>query len=168
MRRIRLLILLAVLATLVTGCIVNAKAAEKESLEALEAFLAAHEHGEVLLDNYNGQGREEVVEEEYAEWFTKDYQAKVNEVIRSGKRTWRTIFFMQESGSKLVAYNKYGVLYTKVDRKDGTIRYRLHPQKVNPLHENLDFVDIEMSKEDGKWKINDAEIVEAIYADYFF
>lgn len=167
-RRIRLPILFGMVLLFTTGCIINAKAAEKESLEVLEGFLSAFETGEILLEEGNEEPIQGMVEKEYERWFTKDYQGKVSKIIESGQSISMNLFFLRKTEAGLSANNEFCVLYSKVKRQEGTVNYRLVPQKVNPLHENLNFIDIEMTKEDREWKINDAEIVEAIYADFFF
>ncbi|MBU3230411.1 hypothetical protein CAY60_004725 [Shouchella clausii] len=165
-RRILLFFSVAVIALFATGCIVNAKAAERNSLEALEAFFSAHEHEKMLREKGSDKPILEIVDHEFNDWFTKEYKAKVSESIESGNSL--KLFFLKGTEDGLTANSQYGVLFTKVNRQEGTVQYRLHPQTTNRLQENLHFVDIEMTKEDGEWKINDAEMVEAIYADYFF
>lgn len=166
-RRIRLPILLAAIALFATGCIVNTKAAERESLEALEMLLASHEDGEILREHGSSEPIQEVIEREYGAWFTEDYQNKINELIEAGQSPSMNIFLIRTTEYAVVANSQYGVLHTKVNRREGTVQYRLHPQKVQPP-EKINYIDIEMTKEDGEWKIDDAEIVEAIYADFFF
>lgn len=142
-----------------SGCGFNEEEAVEESTNQLESFLTLHEEREHFsdLDNNDLLSR---LEDEVFPYLTESYQEKITEEVEDYEFNAdsvfsRNMFFLRESVEEYdngVLWRAFDIDESEVNTENETVTYLISTDYTSVS--SSDILNVEMTKENGNWKVN--------------
>ncbi len=141
--------------TLLQKVTFNEENAKQESRIALDNFLKVTDNKTFIANADEKQKIKEFISSKCNVDFTNDFINNTSDVLSTqGPGTTPIIFYLSSKFDKISFYNNYEIFSPLVDKQNETITYNLRAKDV--VYVPTLSVNIEMKKENGKWKINKA------------
>jgi len=141
--------------TLLQKVTFNEENAKQESRIVLDNFLKVSDNKTFIANSDETQKIKEFISSKCNVYFTNNFINDTSNVLSSqGLGSTPIIFYLSSKFEKISFYNNYEIYSPIVDKQNETITYNLRAKDI--VYVPTLSVNIQMKKENGKWKINKA------------